>query len=456
MRPELTGSRQQHRRHSLRPLPFLLATLLVAPPLLTCGSDGGSSSQPPALATAGSGGGTAAAGGHPGGHAGSAGGPSDAGPAPGPEMPGGGCAPGPLMPLTAAQTGGGEPAIIWTGSGYLALWSSGSAVPGRIYAARLNPDGTRPAGSQDVVVAETPNRASSPELVAVPGATPSYAVVFEDCASCPAGAAVMSVILGADAVAKAPPVMLSPPAAVQRRPYVAAGLGNVYATFRDLLPAEGGKPARAVARAVKLGPTGARLDDGSGIVLPAEGSGQYPNLAVSPDRLALVYERKNPQSDIVLALLDAGLTQQKEAIVRSGETVRNDSSNPVVQWNGSQWVVAWEDLRDDEDRIYVSVVDADGSRIGEAQNAYGGSGNWPAIAAGKSMTSAIAFYGYPGEQIMVARTGADGGLKPGPVVLSKRGKYPAISYDSVGDGYGVIYEDLAEQRIVFARLKCRD
>ncbi len=459
-------------RYLLLVLP-LLAAPVVAP--LGCGSNA-EMVQP----TAGAGGGGAGGGGEGGTPTAGAGGTSGAGgggvddggvgggPGPNePEVQATVCPVFPSIPLTGSTTDAEQPAIMWTGKNYLVVWSSAaagtSATKGDIHVTLLNEVGTR-VGT-DIVIPSPDAQATSPELAAVPN-TEDFVVIWETCVgggNCPGGSGVQSVVLGPDGMPKGAPVALAPPAAVQRRPYVAAGLGNVYAAYRDVvMTADPAKPKKTVARVHKLSADGAK--DGEGIIVDEMSDGHYPHVALGPDRVALVYQRNNPTPDIVLALFDVNLALQKEVVLRRG--LPSDATNPVVQWNTSRWVVAWEDQRggEDEAQIYATVVDADGSRVGpvgcsgptcDPEAAYEANGNWPTIASGDLNTSLIGFYGYPGQRVFLARVEANGNLKPGQVVLGT-GKFPSVTYnkDATGGGqYAVVYEDPG-RRVIFARFKC--
>jgi hypothetical protein len=455
-------------RQTIR-LAALACLFLVPAAFQGCGSNAEMMDPPDSGAggiamTAGTSGtaGTAGAAGTAGIPMGQGGSDEDAGEPSGPEVQTSVCPTYTPLALTTADTLASQPALIWTGTHFLAVWSAAPAgMPGasNIVGALLNPDGTR-AGGADLLIADTPNDATSPELTVVPGAEPSFNVVFEDCPECPTGSSVGSVVLDAQGAPKTPVVTLSPPVKEQRRPYVAAGLGGVYATFRDVIPAAPPPATRTVARVVKLDPTGAAI--GEGFVADQASDGHYPHIAIGPDRLALIYQRKKPMSEIVLGLFNADLAFEKEVVLRTG--IAGAASNPVVQWNTSRWVVAWEDERqgEDEAQIYSTVVEADGSRIGPTgcvgtqcapQPAYGENGNWPAIASGNLMTSLIGFYGYPGQHVFLARVEASGQLKMGQVVLGV-GKFPSVAYNDKGEEYGVVYEDTQNSRIMFGRFKC--
>lgn len=357
----------------------------------------------------------------------------------------------PALRLTNAPGVSLQPAIVWTGSGYFVAWGDARSGGMDIYGVMLAPDGSR--SGEDVLLANTAGLATSPEIA--PLAAGGFMVVFEDCdgSAATANCSVQSVRIGADGVPAGEPVIVSPPVAVQRRPYLASGHGQTYVTFRDI--ADVGGTQKTLARITTLDATGSAA--GPGVMVKLEANGQYPHVAVGPNQVALVYKRDNPTAEIVLALFDPGLTFQEEIVVRGA--MSSDATNPVVQWNTSRWVVAWEDQRTGEAAIFATVVDQQGNAM-PAQQAYDENGNWPTIASGSLETSLIGFYGYPGERVLLSRVEADGRLKPGQVVLDK-GKFPAVAYNGQGGvrklgEYAVVYENIGLGEIMFARFECQD
>ena len=416
------------------PLALAMASALVA---ITCGGNSGDDLPSEGTAGVGGAGGT--------GTGGTGAGGSGAGPA----VPPTACPVIPAVRLTNATGASVQPSILWTGSGYLVAWGDARGGGMDIFGATLAPDGTRTGSMQDVLLANTAGLATSPEIAALPGG--GFVVVFEDCDSVGATAncGVMSVRVGADGNPQGEPVLVSPPVPVQRRPYVATGHGQIYATFRDIV---GGK---TMARVTTLDAAGAA--SGPGVLVHMPSNGQYPHVAIGPSQVAMVYERDNPSAEIVLALFDPSLNMQQEVVVRTG--MASPATNPVVQWNTSRWVTAWEDERTGEATIFATVVDPQGNAQ-QAQQAYDENGNWPTIASGGLMTSLIGFYGYPGQRVMLARVEADGSLKPGQVVLDT-GKFPAVAYNDQGGvrmmgEYAVVYENTDLQEIMFARFECKD
>jgi hypothetical protein len=364
----------------------------------------------------------------------------------------------PPVRVTNAPGHSDQPAIHWNGSNYLVVWADERSGSSDIYATWLAPDGTPMAGFGQVVIADSAQQATSPEIVPLPGGQ-GFIVVYENCSAMTATgctmASVEAVVLGADGrPGSAAPVVISPAVAEQRRPYLATGHGNIYITYRDRVAASGTTPARTVARLHRLDPTGAKVDP---VVTLDEGSdGHYPHVATSADRVAVTYQRNKPQAEIVLALLDPGLTMKTEAIVRAG--MESKATNPVVQWNVSRWVLAWEDEResDDEPVIYTTTASADGSQVEVPEQAYEDNGNWPAIASGGRMTSLVGFYGFPGQRIFLERMEATGRLKPGQVVIDDVGRFPAVTYNDQADEYAVVYQNERIDEVKFVRFKCAD
>jgi hypothetical protein len=254
-------------------------------------------------------------------------------------------------------------------------------------------------------------------------------------------------MLGPDGRPAGAPVELSAPLVIQRRPYVTAGFGGAYATFRDVAG------AMVVPRVVRLGadgtasPTSATMGGGA--------EGLYPHLAFGGDRLAMVYRRTGASPEIVLDILDQGLAVQNEVVIRSGNPA--DATNPVVAWTGQSWSVAWEDLATGEPRIMVSVVAADGSSALTGSIAFGGNGNWPAIVSNGRM-GVVAFYGFPaGAQIMLTRVDGAGEPVGGLLQITDEpdhGKYPSLAHDDVDDEIGVVWQDDTAGTIGFAHVKC--
>jgi hypothetical protein len=420
------------------PLALAMASALVA---VTCGGNGGDDPSEGVAGVGGSVGGAGGTGAGGTGVGGSAGG-STGGGSSGPNLQSV-CPVVPATRLTNAMGASGQPSILWTGSGYFVTWGDARGGGMDIYGAMLGPDGSRTGSMQDVLLANTTGQAISPEIAAMDG---GFVVVFEDCdgATGTGNCGVSSVRVGADGNPVGEPVVVSPPVPVQRRPYVATGLGQTYVTFRDIVD------GKTMARLTTLAGGAA---SGPGVVVHQPSNGQYPHVAIGPNQVALVYQRDNPSAEIVLALFDSGLNLQQEVVVRTG--MASPATNPVVQWNTSRWVTAWEDERSGEATIFAAVVDPQGNAL-PAQQAYDENGNWPTIASGGAMTSLIGFYGYPGQHVLLARVEADGRLKPGQVVLDT-GKFPAVTHNDTQQGeYAVVYENTELQEIMFARFKCAD
>ena len=120
--------------------------------------------------------------------------------------------------VTDAPQHSGQPAVLWTGSGYLVVWADERSGGSDIFGTMLTPQGARMDGyGTDILIADTSRRATSPEIAPLPTAGQGYLVVFETCDgasrdACTMGA-VETVVLGPDGrpTAQAPTV-ISPPA----------------------------------------------------------------------------------------------------------------------------------------------------------------------------------------------------------------------------------------------------
>ncbi len=362
-----------------------------------------------------------------------------------------------IRPLRVSDAPGvsREPAILWNGTNYLVVWADERNGGSDIFGTLLSRDGQRVAGMSEQVLVDTAQSATSPEIVKLPPPAEGYLLVYENCemptaTDCAQGS-VGAVVLGADGKPTGAPITISPAVAVQRRPYLATGHGNVYVAYRDRTAATATEMARTVARVTRLDSSGMPVEPM--ITLDEASDGLYPHVAVSPDRVAVVYRRDKPEAQIALALFNPALTLERELVVRPGFDA--EATNPVVQWNDSRWVVAWEDEREGEAAIFATVATADGSTVQPPQRAYDENGNWPTIASGGMMTSLIGFYGYPGRRVFLARLQASGMLKPGQVVID-HGSFPAVTYNEAADEYAVVYQSDDVDEIMFARFKCAD
>jgi hypothetical protein len=63
--------------------------------------------------------------------------------------------------------------------------------------------------------------------------------------------------------------------------------------------------------------------------------------------------------------------------------VQKDQMSPAVVWNGTNYLVAWEDCRNNEYDVYGQIINADGSFVGEIPiSTKGGDQMCPAVTGG--------------------------------------------------------------------------
>ena len=371
----------------------------------------------------------------------------------GEEVPVSVCPKDPIVKLagTGAENSASQPAIAWAGAGYFIVWGD-AREGGSIYGAMVDAKGKRVAGNaEDILIANTPGIDGSPEVLAVPGDGAGFLIAFEQC-SAAGNCSVDTIAVGSDGKPAAGVMAqtISPAVNVQRRPYLAAGHGKIYITYRDRV----GPTTKPVARVAMLEPTGAQM--GAGVLVDMD-SGQYPHIAVSANgvaKVAVVFQREKATEEIVLTQYDPDLVNPVEVLVRTG--IPDEATNPVVQWNTNAWLVAWEDSRaGDLPQIYAATVDDATQTVGQHRPAYDENGNWPTIASGGRNTSLVGFYGYPGQRVFLSRINADTGLRPGQVVLDS-GKFPAVAYNPVSqqDEYAVVYENDKARNVMFGTFTC--
>jgi hypothetical protein len=277
-------------------------------------------------------------------------------------------------------------------------------------------------------------------------------LVWEICAGmsgsgCNGGSGVGALALDGSGAPSGAPVTLATPAAVQRRPYVAAGFQGAYVTYRDLAGAQ------VVSKVAGLTP--AAMPTGASVTLGGGQTAEYPSVAFGGDRLAVVYRRGGDSPEIVLGLLDAGLGVTGEAVLRPSTS--GNATNTAVAWNGNGWTAAWEDERNGDAQIFAAATSADGGRVDGAQPVQNDNGNWPSVAS-NGRYAVVAYYGFPrGAQILLSRVESNGRAVGEPLQVttgSQRGRYGAVAYNPKDDEFAVVWQDETNADIALTRVRC--
>ncbi len=342
-----------------------------------------------------------------------------------------------------------SPAIVWSNESYQVAWNDGRSGNADVFTAWLNRDGTRRAGTTDTMVAHTGSVTTAVRLS--PLSNGRSFIVWENCSptlpDCADGTSVSALMVDQSGVPMGPVASLTGVANVQRRPYVISALDGVYVTFRDL---EG---PTTVGRVLHFADSGALTTDS--ITLGGESAGFYPFIASGNGELVAVFSRGLTAGEIVLTRMNAALAPLASLVVRTGTT---SATNPTAVWNGSGWLVAWEDTSSDSVHALTALVPADASSVSASRLLQAAEGDWPQMASQGGDTG-VAFYGFPNNaQIMFARLNSAGqGI--GPVIQvsddAGRARYPAIaSSDRAGD-FGIVWSDERSGELLFAQVECR-
>jgi hypothetical protein len=262
------------------------------------------------------------------------------------------------------------------------------------------------------------------------------------------GTSVSALLVDQNGLPAGPAATLSGVANVQRRPYVVAALGSAYVAYRDLVG------PTTVAQVTRFTEAGAPTADS--LTLGGDSAALYPFIASGNGELALVYARGSASGDIVLTRLGAALNPLASVVVRTGATA---ATNPVTAWNGSAWVVAWEDTSSGGVQAVTAIASADASTVSASRLLQAEEGDWPQVATTQGGEVGVAFYGFPNNaQIMFTRLDSAGqGI--GQVIQvsddAGRARYPSIaSSDRAGD-FGIVWSDEKSGALIFAEVQCR-
>ncbi len=352
------------------------------------------------------------------------------------------------MTLTDAAGASITPAIVWDGNAFVVVWSDARSGTPDIFMTLVNPDGSRAGSATDMLVAHTLYASINPRVS--PLGNSRYLLVWENCAGtdCAAGSSVGRVLVDGSGQALVPVGELTPLAVVQRRPYVTSGFGLSYVAYRDVVG------VNTVARVVPLDANGAPTGDGA--VFGGDNSGHYPFITAANGTLALISSRGIGQTDVVFDLLDQNLAVTRELVVRQGT---RQATNPVAQWNGDGWILAWEDQDSGDVLIQETATTADASSAVQPRIVDNGNSNWPMLASDGKDT-VIAYYGFPADaQAFVARVDRSGQQVGTPVQISQTGgraRYPSIAYSgNTDDGFGTVWQDEKSGEVVYAQVVCR-
>jgi hypothetical protein len=341
------------------------------------------------------------------------------------------------------------PSISWSNGSYQVVWNDSRAGNADVFTTWLNRDGSRRAGASDTLVAHT--GVVTTAVRSSPLSNGRSLFVWEDCRpalpECADGTSVAVLTVDQNGTPVGAATSLTGVADVQRRPYVVSALGGAYVSFREVVG------ATTVARVVHLDDSGALTADS--INLGGESAGLYPFIASGNGELAVVFSRGVASGDIVLTRLNAALAPLASLVVRTDAT---PATNPVTVWNGSGWMVAWEEATAGSVQARTALATADASSVSASRLLQASEGDWPQVAS-RGGDTGVAFYGFPNNaQIMFARLNS-AGQGVGPVIQisddSGRARIPSIATSDRSGDFGIVWSDEKSGELIFAEVECR-
>ncbi|TKD08529.1 hypothetical protein E8A74_14650 [Polyangium fumosum] len=244
-------------------------------------------------------------------------------------------------------------------------------------------------------------------------------VTWEDTG--PSGIVIQAHMLGADGTPTGQPIQLGTSDASEARPATAPMSGGLAVAWMET--------------------PGARLGLVSGAGMSSTTAlpgARFPALASHGGELAVVWSTGSDLSIARTTGMPGG--QVAGTVVRTGA---GEARVPSVAIDASgASLVAWEDTREGEERIYLARVSASGAKQDEVRvEDAEGSANWPAVAV-MGERAAIAYYQFQGGPPSIFLAVFGPGLARNGATLRVSGKnarYPAVTF--TGSELGVAWAE---------------
>lgn len=378
---------------------------------------------------------------------GGVGGPAiaDAGPAPPPPSA---CArSGNDFKIVTGSGGTDTFAWLWDGDHYIIAYSDRSTGAGDIYTMLLKADGTPLAAPQ--VVESTPAASDLPTMVKTQN---GFIVVWQEGS---AGKSAYAHAIDSHGTPVGQGLSIGATASNESRPVISPAPGGFAVAYMDNPVGEPSVQVAFIDGNMKLtGPT--RLASSAG----------FPWVAGDDKNVAMIWsDRRSGQAfDIHFAKLDTNkLAPEGEVPLRSG--VPNDALLGRMIHTSFGFMSAWEDLRGDDNQIYMALTDSDGKQIynGLVEEPNTGDSNWPNIAWTGS-AAGLVYYQWRGDDPQIFISFIDGagkrvgGLHDLAVSMNPKGsmaRFPDVQW--TGSEFGVAWIDTREGRpeLYFAHVTCK-
>ncbi|HVK64327.1 MAG TPA: hypothetical protein VM694_07630 [Polyangium sp.] len=315
--------------------------------------------------------------------------------------------------VVVSQEDGITPSLLWTNGSYLLAWQTRTGGTEEVRVARIGTDGSV---SPAHVVATLAGTHALPTLQAT---SSGPMVTWEDTG--PSGLVIQARTLGADGTPTGQPIQLGTSDASEARPATAPMSGGLAVAWMETPGARLGLV------------NGAGM--GSTTALPGA---RFPALASRGNELALAWSTGGDLSIAQTTGMPGGSVTG--TVVRTGT---GEARLPSLALDASgATLVAWEDTREGEERIYLARVSASGAKQGEVRvEDAEGSANWPAVTV-MGERAAVAYYQFQGGPPSIFLSVFGPGLARDGATLRVSGKnarFPAVTF--TGSELGVAWAE---------------
>ena len=373
-------------------------------------------------------------------------GPDGAAPDASAPPPSGACALVGTEKRVALESGTDAFAWIWDGVRYVVAYADPAGRGGDVHTVFLDTDGNVLA--PPTVVEATDAESTLPAIVAT---SRGYMVAWQEGS---AGKAVYGRAIDENGNAYGRSVTIATTSAPESRPVVSRAPGGIAIAYMDEWL---GAPTVQIAQFdAELNVVGPKQ------IASTATAASFPALAGDDHALAIAWsDARDGASDIRFASVGADLTTSKETTLRAGAP--HDARLARIIKAGDGYLSAWEDMRSDDNQIYMAIVDRTGAVVagGLVEEPGTGDANWPNMAFAGSM-SAIAYYQWRAErpQVFVTFIDAAGrrlsGMPHDLQVSATTGtaRFPDVAWN--GRDFGVAWIDTRDggPALYFARAAC--
>ncbi|HVG63768.1 MAG TPA: Ig-like domain-containing protein [Hyalangium sp.] len=263
------------------------------------------------------------------------------------------------IPIAQALNAQQSPAVAFDGTNYLVVWSDGRRGSGTdIYGARVSPAGSvlDPSGLALSTSSVFTLLMSAP-AIAFDGT--NYLIVWDEKTGFSGPTNLMGLRVSPAGTPVGSPFTVSGAAGNQLAAALAFDGTNYLAAWQDHRSG-----TESDIYAARISPAGAVLDS-AGIAVSTQSAAQTnPTIAFNGSTYLIVWEDSRNQASTDLDLYGARVSPAGAVLDTSGRALivaASAQTQPALTRVGSQYLLAWQDLRDGELDLYAARVDGAGT-----------------------------------------------------------------------------------------------